>query len=140
MTRTSKTYSSTRLRRGLPILNERAWPANLRVDHIRVPGIGPIGVRVRALDNAVTKALLPLTLPALRILLGLVFIWFGGLKIVGRSPVAALVAQTLPFSNQHLVMLVLGTTELLLGLVLISGVFVRFALLVLAMHLSLIHI
>jgi len=65
-----------------------------------------------------------------------VFVWFGGLKVIGRSPVAALVAQTLPFTNQHLVMLVLGTTELLLGVLLICGVFVRLALPILAMHLA----
>lgn len=92
--------------------------------------------RARTLGHAVAQALRPFTLPALRVLLGLVFVWFGGLKIVGRSPVAGLVSQTLPFANQHLVLLVLGTAELALGVLLTSGTFVRIALPALAMHLA----
>jgi len=41
------------------------------------------------LDNAISQALRPFTLTVLRVLLGLLFVWFGGLKIIGRSPVAA---------------------------------------------------
>jgi uncharacterized membrane protein YkgB len=68
-------------------------------------------------------------------LLGFLFVWFGGLKIIGRSPVAGLVGRTLPFANPHLVLLALGTAEVALGLLLISGALVRIALPALAIHL-----
>lgn len=38
--------------------------------------------------------------------LGRVFIWFGGRKVIGRSPVSALVAQTLPFGSHQLIVTV----------------------------------
>lgn len=135
MTRTLRTLSTIEQRRGLPVWSQRTR-ARMHVEHVHVPLVVPITARARAVDHTVTKALMPVTLPALRVLLGLVFVWFGGLKVIGRSPVAELVAQTLPFANQHLVMLVLGSTELVLGAVLICGVFVRLALLILAMHLA----
>ena len=99
-------------------------------------GTSRLARRARTLDHAISQALRPFTLTALRVLLGLLFVWFGGLKIIGRSPVAALVSRTLPFANPHLVMLVLGTAEVTLGLLLLSGLFVRIALPALAMHLA----
>ncbi|WP_427130710.1 hypothetical protein [Pseudarthrobacter sp. S9] len=69
-------------------------------------------------------------------MLGLLFVWFGGLKIVGHSPVADLIARTLPFGNDQLVVLGLGVVEVLLGAMLMTGVFVRLTLLALALHLT----
>lgn len=135
-TSTMSTPGSTGQRRGLPAWAQRNGLAESHVDRIHTRSVVLIAARVRSVDQAVAGALRPFTLPALRVLLGLVFVWFGALKVVGRSPVAGLVAQTLPFANPHVIMLVLGTTELVLGVVLICGVFARFALLVLAMHLA----
>ena len=53
--------------------------------------------------------------PVLRIALGLVYVWFGGLKIFGRSEVFHLVAVTLPFVNPYVFVPVLGVIEVLLG-------------------------
>lgn len=136
ITTSTKTPSSTRQRRGLPTWTQRTGLGRSHVDRFHVPLVVLIVARVRALDQAVVGGLRPFTLPALRVLLGLLFVWFGGLKVIGHSPVAGLVEQTLPFGNHHLVMLILGTTELLLGVVLVCGVLSRFALLVLAMHLA----
>ena len=133
---TTRTISSTVQQRGLGAWTQRAWLARLPLYGVRVPGAALIAARARAMDHAVAQRLRPFTLPALRVLLGLVFVWFGGLKIIGRSPVAALVAQTLPFANQHLVLLVLGAAEVSLGIVLVCGVFVRLALPALALHLA----
>lgn len=39
-----------------------------------------------SLDDAVSRALRPAALPALRVMLGLLLLWFGMLKVIGRSP------------------------------------------------------
>jgi putative oxidoreductase len=141
MTHIANAPSGTRRPRRLRFWTDRTGPAGLPFVRARVPGgvlfaARLFAARAEALDHAVSQALRPLTLPALRVVLGLVFVWFGGLKIIGRSPVAALVAQTLPFANHHLALLVLGTAEVSLGLVLVCGVFVRLALPALALHLA----
>jgi putative oxidoreductase len=87
-----------------------------------------------------TKAARPVlpgaSMAGLRVALGILFIWFGGLKVMGVSPVAALVADTLPFADAHVVVLALGTAEVALGLVLVTGRFLRVALPALALHLA----
>ena len=88
------------------------------------------------MDHAVAQRLRPFTLTAPRVLLGFLFVWFGGPKIIGRSPVAGLVSRTLPFADPHLVLFTRGTAEVALGLLLMSGALVRVALPALAMHLG----
>jgi uncharacterized membrane protein YphA (DoxX/SURF4 family) len=83
-----------------------------------------------------TVALRPVALPALRLLLGLLFVWFGALKVLGRSPVGELVSGTLPWADPHLTVVVLGATEVVLGLGLVIGFAVRLVLPVLAAHLT----
>jgi putative oxidoreductase len=73
---------------------------------------------------------------ALRFALALVFVWFGVLKLAGVSPVARLIASTLPFVDPGTSLAVLGGVEVLIGLVLMSGRFPRATLLVLAGHLT----
>lgn len=92
--------------------------------------------RLRTIDARVTGLLRQVTLPALRILLGMLFVWFGGLKVVGESPVGDLVSGTLPFADPHLVVTTLGAVEVLLGVGLVAGVGVRLVLPVLTAHLS----
>ena len=92
--------------------------------------------RARDLDARVSGTLRHVTLPALRVLLGVLFVWFGALKVVGRSPVEELVAGTLPFADQDLVVTSLGGVEVLLGVGLVAGFAVRLVLPVLAAHLS----
>lgn len=71
----------------------------------------------------------------LRDTLALVFVWFGALKALGVSPVAELVAHTLPWFSSNEVVLVLGLLEILIGLLLFFGVAMRLTLLVLSLHL-----
>ena len=88
------------------------------------------------LDNLLIGMLRPVTLPALRVLLGLLFVWFGALKVLGRSPVGELVSGTLPWADPKLTVLVLGAVEVVLGAGLVTGVAVRLVLPVLVAHLS----
>lgn len=89
----------------------------------------------QTLDHA-TAILRPVALPALRVLLGFVFIWFGLLKVIGDSPVAALVARTLPVASPHVVVPALGAFEVVLGTLLLLNVAARVVLPVLALHLA----
>jgi putative oxidoreductase len=72
----------------------------------------------------------------MRILMGVLFLWFGGLKVAGLSPVSDLVAGTLPWAQPELVVPVLGAVEVLLGCALVTGVALRVALPILAAHLG----
>jgi putative oxidoreductase len=87
-------------------------------------------------DLLVAHTLRPLSLLGLRILLGVLFVWFGGLKVAGSSPVSALVAGTLPWADPHMIVPVLGGAEVLLGLGLVTGLALRLVLPVLAVHLA----
>jgi uncharacterized membrane protein YkgB len=58
----------------------------------------------------------------LRIAIGLVFFWFGALKLVpGLSPAEGLVRATTPFLPGELFVPVLGVWELLIGLGFLTG-------------------
>ncbi len=76
------------------------------------------------------------TLPALRMSLGLVFVWFGVLKVVGDSPVAELVQATVPWADQRMLVPTLGWVEIVLGLALLAGKPRRLALIAVAAHLA----
>jgi uncharacterized membrane protein YkgB len=81
-------------------------------------------------DGAVTGALDRYGITALRIALGIVFIWFGALKIIDRSPVEDLVASTIYWLPQEEAMVrVLGAWEVVVGLGLLVPVALRLTLL-----------
>jgi putative oxidoreductase len=82
------------------------------------------------------ELLAPFALPALRILMGLVFVWFGALKVAGTSPVADLVARTLPWVDRDVVVPALGSLEVVLGLGMILGLGLRLVLPLAAAHLA----
>ena len=60
-------------------------------------------------------------LTLLRVSLGVVFVWFGALKVANVTPIGDLVAGTLPFADPALVIPVLGGVEMALGLALLVG-------------------
>jgi uncharacterized membrane protein YkgB len=60
--------------------------------------------------------------------LGLVYLWFGGLKIAGLSSAHELVGQTAFWMPEHVVMPLLGTWEVMIGLGLCFRRFWRIAL------------
>jgi putative oxidoreductase len=72
--------------------------------------------RVRLLE-----VLIRASLPLLRISLGIVFLWFGTLKIAQATPVGDLVARTVPFVPADRLVPALGAFEVLLGLGLLAG-------------------
>ncbi len=92
--------------------------------------------RVVATIDSSAEAVRPATLPALRILLGVVFMWFGALKVFNVSPVAKIVSGTLPWADPRATVLALGSVELVFGIALIAGVALRFVLPLMAAHLA----
>lgn len=66
--------------------------------------------------------------PLLRTSLGIVFVWFGALKVFDISPVSALVARTVYWVDPDLFVPALGALEMFVGLMLLVGRAMRLTL------------
>lgn len=88
--------------------------------------------RFDRLDKQVTHWMARNGMTVLRIGLGIVFFWFGALKLVpGLSPAEELVRNTTYFVNPDWFLPVLALWEMAIGLGLILGKFLRLTLLLL---------
>jgi putative oxidoreductase len=74
--------------------------------------------------------------PLLRLSLGLVFVWFGALKVADRTPVGDLVAGTVPWLDATWFVPALGAFEVVLGLALIGGFRLSWVAVLMAAHLA----
>jgi len=85
----------------------------------------------RAVDR-VDARLIPFlrraAIPTLRVSLGLVFVWFGALKLADESPVADLVAHTVYWVDPDLFVKALGVFEVFVGVMLLFGWALRLTL------------
>ena len=72
----------------------------------------------------------------LRLALGVVFIWFGALKLAGRSPVADLVADTVAFLPDGFIIAAFGVLEVAIGAGLLLGIGLRIVLLLLFLQMA----
>ena len=88
--------------------------------------------RLQPLGSLVSRASIPL----LRVSLGVVFIWFGALKLTNATPVGELVANTVPFLPANVFVPALGIFEMLLGLGLLIGRRLEIVALLMVAHLS----
>lgn len=93
-------------------------------------GDGAMAVRntIQTLDARIISFTRRHGLRILRVALGVVFVWFGVLKIAGASPVASLVADMLPWIPAEVAVRGLGVLEFLVGLGLVTGVAIRLTL------------
>lgn len=66
-----------------------------------------------------------LGVPVLRVGLGVVFIWFGALKVIGMSPAGQLVAETVFFLPPDIFVPILGVWEALIGIFLLYRPLIR---------------
>jgi len=82
-------------------------------------------MKLNDLDKFLIRQMHAKGIPALRIALGIVFLWFGALKIFGVSPVAELVAKSYAFLPAAAFIKVLGVWEVLIGLGLIFKIALR---------------
>ena len=91
---------------------------------------------IQRFDEIVIPFLQRWGVPALRVSLAIVFIWFGALKILGVSPVVDLDASTVYWVDPDWFMPALGVVEVLVGLGLLLNRWIRAVLLVLALQMA----
>jgi putative oxidoreductase len=77
--------------------------------------------RLQRLDGRIREILGRVALPLLRVSLGVVFVWFGVLKIVGATPVTELVADTVYWLDPSWFVPLLGAFEVVVGAGLLLG-------------------
>jgi uncharacterized membrane protein YphA (DoxX/SURF4 family) len=98
--------------------------------------------RFDRMDLRITGWLSRYSIPILRIGMGIVFLWFGGLKFFpGLSPAQDLAVRTIDLLSfgivpPHVSLVLLATLECAIGLGLITGTFLRLTLLLLAFQMS----
>ena len=96
-----------------------------------IPLPEPYRERFAALDRRIADTMDRWSVPVLRVALGIVFVWFGGLKIVGTSPAAELVANTVFFLPPEVFVPILGVWEVLIGLSFLYRPLIRVGILLL---------
>ena len=89
---------------------------------------------LKEFDSKVISLLNRVSLPALRISLGIIFIWFGALKIFGESPANDVITKTIYWFDPNIFIPILGIWEMAIGLCLIVPAFIRAGLFLLALQ------
>jgi uncharacterized membrane protein YkgB len=92
--------------------------------------------KARSLDERLRPFLDRVGVPLLRVSLGVVFVWFGLLKVFQESPVADLVAKTIYWFDPNLVVPALGVFEVFVGACLVAGRLMRVALPLLVLQMA----
>jgi len=81
------------------------------------------------IDAAIAQFLQDHGITALRLAVAIVFIWFGALKVIDRSPVEDLVKDTIYFLPEDTFFVLLGVWEIIVGIGLLLPVALRLTLL-----------
>jgi uncharacterized membrane protein YkgB len=89
---------------------------------------------LKKFDVKLIEFLNRVSLPALQISLGIIFIWFGVLKIFGDSPANDLITKTIYWFDPAIFIPVLGVWEAAIGICLIVPAFIRIGLFLLALQ------
>lgn len=89
-----------------------------------------------AWDASIVAALRRWSIPALRLALGLIFVWFGALKVFGVSPVTPLLKETYTFMALPAFTIILGVWEIVVGIGLVFKLALRPTLFLLCLHLA----
>jgi putative oxidoreductase len=93
-------------------------------------------LRPADINGPVRRFLHRWSIATLRVALGLVFLWFGALKVLGGSPAEELVKETYSFLPFHPFFLLLGLWEVAIGCGMISSRGLRLTLVLLCLHLA----
>lgn len=87
-------------------------------------------------ENQLVTGMQKYGIDILRVALGIVFLWFGALKLIGASPVKEMIALTYPFFPQQTFLIVLGVWEAAIGLGLIFKIAPRTTILLLWLQMT----
>jgi uncharacterized membrane protein YphA (DoxX/SURF4 family) len=88
--------------------------------------------RFNVIDLAITKWMARHGVTLLRISMGVVFFWFGALKLIpNASPAEDLIRQSITFLPMNLFLPFLAVWEIVIGLGFITGKFMRLTILLL---------
>lgn len=99
------------------------------------PVPGPLGERFDRLDRQITHLMATYGITLLRVSMGVVFFWFGALKLFpGLSPAEGLIRETLTFLPMNVFIPVLAVWEMAIGLGFITGRFMRLTILLLLLQ------
>lgn len=91
-----------------------------------------MGEQFNRLDRLITRMMATYGIPLLRISMGVVFVWFGALKLIpGGSPAEGLIRETITFFPPQIFLPVLALWEILIGLGFITGKLMRVTILLL---------
>lgn len=92
----------------------------------------PFAAWLDRIDIRLTQWMAHNGLTLMRVALGIVFFWFGALKIIpGLSPAEDLVRKTIYFVDPDLFLPILALWEMVIGIGLMTGLFMRLTLLLL---------
>lgn len=92
----------------------------------------PFAQQIDRIDASLTGWMARYGLTLMRVSLGVIFFWFGALKLFpNMSPAEDLVRNTIYFVDPNLFIPVLAVWEMLIGIGLITGIFMRLTLLLL---------
>lgn len=93
--------------------------------------VEPYRRRFESIDGAIAARMDRWSVPVLRAALGVVFVWFGALKIFDVSPAAELVAATVYVLPPEFFVPLLGAWEVLIGVCLLWRRLIRVGILLL---------
>jgi len=85
----------------------------------------PYKDRFESIDKTIAEQMSRWSVPVLQTSLGIVFIWFGALKVLDVSPAADLVAATVYFVPPEIFVPILGVWEVVIGICLLHRRLVR---------------
>jgi putative oxidoreductase len=88
------------------------------------------------LEAWIISVLRRISVPLLRGAIGVVFVWFGVLKIGDTSPVGDFVANTLPWFDRTWLVPTVGFFEIVIGVAMMVGRFVTLVCVLLTAHLT----
>jgi uncharacterized membrane protein YkgB len=89
---------------------------------------------LKEFDTLLINYLSKISLPVLRVSLGIVFIWFGALKPLGNSPANDVITKTIYWFNPDIFIPILGVWEMLIGICLLYTPLIRIGLFLLALQ------
>ncbi|MCX6994638.1 MAG: hypothetical protein NTY13_02220 [Chlamydiae bacterium] len=89
---------------------------------------------LKEFDTMLIKYLSKISLPVLRVSLGIVFIWFGALKLFGNSPAVEVITKTIYWFDPDIFIPILGFWEMLIGICLLYTPLNRLGLFLLALQ------